>query len=63
MPFVSNSQRRKFGELVAQGKMSQVTFDEWNSATPANLPERVGKQTSPKSFAEIREIKKTKGIK
>lgn len=39
MPFKSDAQRRKFAELVAQGKMSQSTFDEWNRETPAKLPE------------------------
>lgn len=43
MPFQSEAQRRKFGELVKQGKMSQATFDEWNKATgKKKLPERVG---------------------
>lgn len=41
MPFKSNAQRRKFGELVKQGKMSQKTFDEWNSDTPKELPDRI----------------------
>lgn len=41
MPFKSQAQRAKFGELVAQGKMIQSVFDEWNSATPKNIPERV----------------------
>lgn len=42
MPFKSEAQRRKFAELVAQGKMSQDTFDEWNRVTPkGKLPERI----------------------
>lgn len=42
MPFKSEAQRRKFGELVKQGKMSKSTFDEWNKATgKAKLPERI----------------------
>jgi hypothetical protein len=46
MPFVSQAQRRKFGELVKQGKISQATFDEWERATPnaLRLPERVTPQ-------------------
>lgn len=43
MPFKSEAQRRKFAELVKGGKMSQATFDEWESATPkGKLPERIG---------------------
>lgn len=63
MPFKSEAQRRKFGELVSQGKMAQSTFDEWNSDSPKNLPERVGTPKAPRSFDEIRQIKKVKGIK
>jgi hypothetical protein len=49
MPFQSEAQRRKFGELVKQGKMSQKVFDEWNSATgKKKLPERVKKKISKK---------------
>ncbi len=42
MPFKSEAQRRKFADLVAQGKMSQETFDEWNRHTPkGRLIERI----------------------
>lgn len=41
MAFKSEAQRRKFGELVHQGKIPQKTFDEWNAATPKDLPERI----------------------
>jgi peptidyl-tRNA hydrolase len=57
MSFRSEAQRRKFGELVKQGKMSQKTFDEWNSATPAKIPERVGK---PKTLEDLKKIAKAK---
>lgn len=64
MPFKSQAQRRKFGSLVAQGKMSQGTFDEWNSATgTTKLPERVG-PAKPKSTDDLRAIYKRKfGVK
>lgn len=62
MPFKSASQKRKFGELVSQGKMSQQTFDEWNRETPANLPERIGKKkTSTK--APQSDLRKRFGLK
>jgi len=57
MPFSSKAQRRKFGELVKQGKMSQKTFDEWNSATPKNIPER---KTKPKTLEDLKKIAKAK---
>lgn len=44
MPFKSEAQRRKFGAMVNEGKISKSTFHEWNDATPnENLPERIGK--------------------
>ena len=42
MPFTSKAQIRKFRQMVAEGKISQETFDEWMAATahPEQLPER-----------------------
>jgi hypothetical protein len=45
MPFKSQAQRRKFAELLVQGKISGDTFEEWNRETGgAKLPERVKKK-------------------
>ena len=44
MAFKSEAQKRKFAELVKQGKMSQKTYDEFNSDSPKRLPERVRKK-------------------
>jgi hypothetical protein len=42
MPFKSQAQRRKFAELLVQGKISNETFEEWNRETGSKkLPERV----------------------
>ena len=42
MPFKSQAQRRKFAELLVQGKISNQTFEEWNRETGGRkLPERV----------------------
>ena len=42
MPFKSQAQRRKFAELLVQGKISNETFEEWNRETGGKkLPERV----------------------
>lgn len=57
MPFKSNAQRKKFGELVKQGKLSQKEFDKWNSETKGNLPERIGKpeaKTAKKAKTPLR---------
>lgn len=58
MPFKSEAQRRKFAELVEQGKMDQSTFDEWNNATTGDLPERVAPRPTSTKF-----VKQTKVVK
>jgi hypothetical protein len=43
MPFKSQAQRRKFAQLLMEGKISNETFEEWNRETGRRkLPERVG---------------------
>jgi hypothetical protein len=50
MPFKSQAQRRKFAELLVQGKISAETFEEWNRETgAAKLPEHVGKPAKKKA--------------
>jgi hypothetical protein len=45
MPFKSQAQRRKFAQLLVEGKISNRTFEEWNRETGGKkLPERVGKK-------------------
>lgn len=42
MPFKSQAQRRKFAQLLVEGKISNETYEEWNRETGAQkLPERV----------------------
>ena len=42
MPFKSQAQRRKFAQLLVEGKISNETFEEWNRETGGTkLPERV----------------------
>ncbi|MEO7190207.1 MAG: hypothetical protein ABI051_04055 [Vicinamibacterales bacterium] len=49
MPVKSKAQRRKFAELLVEGKISAETFEEWNrGAGKAELPERV----TPKAAAK-----------
>jgi hypothetical protein len=50
MPFKSQAQRRKFAQLLVEGKISNQTFEEWNRETGgAKLPERVKPKAKPKS--------------
>ena len=58
MPFKSAAQRRKFAQLLVEGKIKPETFEEWNRETgSAKLPERAaapkkktaaGKKKAPK---------------
>jgi hypothetical protein len=42
MPFKSKAQRRKFAQLLVEGKISPETYEEWNRETGASkLPEHV----------------------
>ena len=46
MPFKSRAQRRKFAQLLVEGKISNETFEEWNRETGGTkLPERVAPKT------------------
>ena len=55
MPFKSKAQRRKFAELLVEGKISNETFEEWNRETGgAKLPERVTPKAKVKAKAKAK---------
>jgi hypothetical protein len=62
MLFKSKAQRRKFAQLLVEGKISNETFEEWNRETGAKkLPERVVHRTPRKKNAvKKRSKRKTK---
>ena len=42
MPFKSKAQRRKFAQLLVEGKITDAQYEEWNRSTGRKvLPERV----------------------
>ena len=50
MPIKSKAQRRKFAQLLMEGKISAETFEEWNRAAgTARLPERLHPKKSAKA--------------
>jgi hypothetical protein len=52
MPFKSQAQRRKFAQLLVEGKISNETFEEWNRETGRKiLPERVKRKATKKKSA------------
>jgi hypothetical protein len=57
MPFKSQAQRRKFAQLLVEGKISNETYEEWNRETGAQkLPERV----KPKARTKTKRAKKSR---
>lgn len=59
MPFKSKAQRRKFAELLVQGKISDETYEEWNRETGRKkLPERVKPNPKPKPRARAKRRRK-----
>ena len=45
MPFKSQAQRRKFAQLLVEGKISNETYEEWNRETGGKkLPERANRK-------------------
>ena len=61
MPFKSKAQRRKFAELLVEGKISPETFEEWNRETGgAKLPERVTPRAKSKASAKRKPKAKAK---
>jgi len=56
MPFKSKAQRRKFAELLVEGKITDEQYEEWNRSTGKKvLPERL----HPKSAAKKKATTKT----
>jgi hypothetical protein len=61
MPFKSQAQRRKFAQLLVEGKISNETFEEWNRETGGKkLPERVTPKAKTKSRPKTRPKRKRK---
>ncbi len=61
MPFKSQAQRRKFAQLLVEGKISGETFEEWNRETGGRkLPERARKGTKGTTTTKGTKTKGTK---
>ena len=61
MPFKSQAQRRKFAQLLVEGKIKPETFEEWNRETGgAKLPERATPRKTAKKKKAAAKKKATK---
>jgi hypothetical protein len=59
MPFKSKAQRRKFAELLVNGKISDQTYEEWNRSTgKKELPERLHPEAGAKGKKKATAAKK-----
>ena len=64
MPFKSQAQRRKFAELLVEGKISPETFEEWNRETGGRkLPERVKRTGSAKGRKRAGRAKRSTAVR
>ena len=61
MPFKSQAQRRKFAQLLVEGKISPQTYEEWNRETGGKkLPERVKPKAKARSTSRPNRKPRTK---
>lgn len=59
MPFKSQAQRRKFAQLLVEGKISPETYEEWNRETGSKrLPERASKRKAKKDPSRTKRKRK-----
>ena len=61
MPIKSKAQRRKFAELLVEGKISPETYEEWNrGAGSAELPERLHSKKKAKRKRAVKSKRASK---
>ena len=61
MPFKSQAQRRKFAQLLVEGKISNETYEEWNRETGGKkLPERVKPKPAARKKTKTKPTRKRK---
>jgi hypothetical protein len=59
MPIKSQAQRRKFAQLLLEGKITPEAFERWNrEAGGAHLPERVRPKATKKKRAKRKKTTK-----
>jgi len=64
MPFKSKAQRRKFAELLVEGKITDDQYEEWNRSTGKKvLPERLHPKASAKKTASRKTTAKKRTTK
>jgi hypothetical protein len=60
MPFKSQAQRRKFAQLLVEGKIPADTFEEWNREPGSKrLPDHVRSTRAPKKSVRKKSARRT----
>jgi hypothetical protein len=55
MPFKSKAQRRKFAQLLVEGKIKPEAYERWNVETgKAKLPERVRPKAKSRAKRKVK---------
>jgi hypothetical protein len=58
VPIKSKAQRRKFAQLLIEGKITPETYEEWNrTAGKKKLPERLHPKARAKAKAKRKKVK------
>jgi hypothetical protein len=61
VPFKIKAQRRKFAELLVEGKITDEQYEEWNRSTgKKELPERVHPKASAKKTTKRKSSGRTR---
>lgn len=64
MPFKSKAQRRKFAQLLVEGKIKPETFEEWNRETGGKtLPEKVPANKKARAASKSARTPASKGTR
>ena len=64
MPIKSKAQRRKFAELLIEGKITPEAFERWNrEAGAADLPEHVSDKPGGKANAPAKRSRPAKTVR
>ena len=64
MPFKSKAQRRKFAQLLVEGKITDEQYEEWNRSTGKKvLPERIHPKKTPNKTTRRKTTGKKRTIK
>ena len=64
MPFKSKAQRRKFAELLVNGKITDEAYERWNQTTGRKeLPERLHPEKKPATKRTAKRATTTRTVK